>query len=207
MDITSNGKVDEEYVKLRAALVGDSGVGKTAVLVMYTENKFVAALSSTVGIDWREKRIEVDGKKVKLQIWDTAGQERFSITVPVLFRRADIILLLYDISNMASFHSISDWIDKLPLKEETPVVLIGNKSDLEEKREVPTKMGESKASELLPGGVPFFETSAKDNQNIDLVFHQVVSNLLAKKSQESKRSPSEIRRLSENTQERKGCCT
>lgn len=190
--------------KIRAAIVGDSGVGKTSILLRYTDNQFIAEIGSTVGIDWRSKEMEVDGKKVKLQIWDTAGQERFSYTIPVIFRRADIILLVYDITSMQSFQSIPHWMDRIQVKEEMYVVLIGTKSDLKADREVTAEMGKGRADELLPGGVPFFETSAKENHNIDAIFRVAVSNLLSENIQDCSCSKVD---LMDYEAEQKRCCS
>ncbi len=191
-------------VKIKAALVGDSGVGKTSILIRYTENQFVAEIGSTVGIDWRTKQIELDQKKVKLQIWDTAGQEYFSYTVPVIFRKADVILLVYDITRMQSFQNICHWMDRIPIKEETNLVLMGTKSDLTAEREVTTQMGKNMAEDLLPGGVPFFETSAKENHNIDAVFRDAVTQLLSIESKSC--SCGEIK-LSCKKEEKNSCCS
>ena len=177
--MASNLYSSEHDVKFKVALVGDSGVGKTAVMLRFTNGLFPSNVAMTVGIDWRVKIVKVDGMKVKLQIWDTAGQERFSSLAPLYCRKADAVLMVYDITRMDSFQNIDYWLERVGMPMKAEIVLIGNKVDIEEHRIVTTDMGQCKKQEL-PGCVHFFETSAKTNANIDQVFNQVVSRLLSK---------------------------
>lgn len=181
----------EHDVKFRIALVGDSGVGKTAVLLRFTDNIFLSSMAMTIGIDWRVKIIQVDGRKVKLQIWDTAGQERFSSLAPSYCRKADAVLVFYDTTKLDTFQNVDYWLERMGMPMNAELALIGNKIDIEEDRIVTTSMGQGKTQEL-PGCVQFFETSAKTNANIDKVFQQVVSRLLSKKDSGRSRTESVV---------------
>ncbi|XP_022275957.1 ras-related protein Rab-26 isoform X6 [Canis lupus baileyi] len=177
-------------------LVGDSGVGKTCLLVRFKDGAFLAGtFISTVGIDFRNKVLDVDGVKVKLQIWDTAGQERFRSVTHAYYRDAHALLLLYDVTNKASFDNIQAWLTEIQEYAQHNVVLmlLGNKVDSAQERVVKRKDGEklAKVSQgrwvaggvcpwgcphqagsgcLQEYGLPFMETSAKTGLNVDLAF-------------------------------------
>ncbi|XP_072267374.1 ras-related protein Rab-10-like isoform X2 [Pyxicephalus adspersus] len=153
---------------LKLVMTGDSNVGKTCIMTRYTEN-IIPSYISTVGIDFKTKTIHIENTPIKLQIWDTAGQERFHTLSVSYFRGAQGFLLVYDITNTNSFENISLWMRDIKMKagEEVEVVLLGNKCDKEDEREVSKERGEKLAWEY---GIPFFETSAKENINIDKAF-------------------------------------
>ncbi|XP_064376107.1 ras-related protein Rab-26 isoform X2 [Dromaius novaehollandiae] len=139
----------------KVMLVGDSGVGKTCLLVRFKDGAFLAgSFISTVGIDFRNKVLTVDGVKVKLQIWDTAGQERFRSVTHAYYRDAHALLLLYDVTNKASFDNIQ--------------------VDSAQDRVVKREDGEKLAKEY---GVPFMETSAKSGLNVELAFTAIAKEL------------------------------
>ncbi|CAG0923990.1 unnamed protein product [Notodromas monacha] len=165
---------DSPHVVSKVMLLGDSGVGKTCLLVQYKDGKFLAGnFIATVGIDFRNKEVEVDGKKVKLQIWDTAGQERFRSVTHAYYRDAQALLLLYDVTNRQSFFNVRSWLAEVKenARHNVVVVLIGNKCDVRFQREVKTHEGEALAKEY---NVPFIETSAKTGHNVDFAFQAVV---------------------------------
>ncbi|XP_073217797.1 ras-related protein Rab-26 isoform X2 [Lepidochelys kempii] len=142
-------------VAFKVMLVGDSGVGKTCLLVRFKDGAFLAgSFISTVGIDFRNKVLNVDAVKVKLQIWDTAGQERFRSVTHAYYRDAHALLLLYDVTNRASFDNIQ--------------------VDSTQDRVVKREDGEKLAKEY---GVPFMETSAKSGLNVDLAFTAIAKEL------------------------------
>ncbi|XP_004438227.1 PREDICTED: ras-related protein Rab-26 [Ceratotherium simum simum] len=158
-------------------LVGDSGVGKTCLLVRFKDGAFLAGtFISTVGIDFRNKVLDVDGMKVKLQIWDTAGQERFRSVTQAYYRDAHALLLLYDVTNKASFDNIQAWLTEIQEHAQHNVVLmlLGNKVDSAQEHVVKREDGEKLAKEY---GLPFMETSAKTGLNVDLAFLAIAKEL------------------------------
>ncbi|KAF0881198.1 RAB26 protein, partial [Crocuta crocuta] len=179
-------------------LVGDSGVGKTCLLVRFKDGAFLAGtFISTVGIDFRNKVLDVDGMKVKLQIWDTAGQERFRSVTHAYYRDAHALLLLYDVTNKASFDNIQAWLTEIHdyAQRDVVLMLLGNKAsarptlcavDSAQERVVKREDGEKLAKEY---GLPFMETSAKTGLNVDLAFTAVAKEL----KQRSMKIPSEPR--------------
>uniref|UniRef100_A0A8C4KC09 small monomeric GTPase n=1 Tax=Dromaius novaehollandiae TaxID=8790 RepID=A0A8C4KC09_DRONO len=158
-------------------LVGDSGVGKTCLLVRFKDGAFLAgSFISTVGIDFRNKVLTVDGVKVKLQIWDTAGQERFRSVTHAYYRDAHALLLLYDVTNKASFDNIQAWLTEIHeyAQQDVVLMLLGNKVDSAQDRVVKREDGEKLAKEY---GVPFMETSAKSGLNVELAFTAIAKEL------------------------------
>lgn len=170
-------------------LVGDSGVGKTCLLVRFKDGAFLAGtFISTVGIDFRNKVVDVDGMKVKLQIWDTAGQERFRSVTHAYYRDAHALLLLYDVTNKASFDSIQAWLTEIQehAQDDVVLMLLGNKVDSAQERAVKREDAEKLAKDY---GLPFMETSAKTGLNVDLAFTAIAKEL----KQRHTKAPSEPR--------------
>ncbi|XP_049574891.1 ras-related protein Rab-27A [Syngnathus scovelli] len=176
---------DGEYDYLIKFLaLGDSGVGKTSFLYQYTDGKFNSKFITTVGIDFREKRVIYDStgpdgssgrkQKIHMQLWDTAGQERFRSLTTAFFRDAMGFILLFDLTNEQSFLNVRNWMSQLQVHaycENPDVILCGNKCDLADQRAV----NEEEARELADKyGIPYFETSAANGQNVS----QVVDVLL-----------------------------
>jgi len=169
----------DDAVIVRIIIVGDSGAGKTSLLVRYTDDKFTPSFISTVGIDFRLKTIQVGNKNVKVQIFDTAGQERFHTITQAYYRNADGALLVYDITHEASFNHIRGWVKEMnPYTESTTKILVGNKSDLESQRAVTAAQGGALAREI---GYQFMETSALNGTNVDAVFESMINLVLEKK--------------------------
>ncbi|XP_063781058.1 ras-related protein Rab-10-like [Pseudophryne corroboree] len=164
----------------KLVMAGDSNVGKTCIVSRYTDNT-IPSYISTVGIDFKTKTINIDDAELKLQIWDTAGQERFHTLSVSYFRGAQGFVLVYDITNPDSFENTSLWMKDITMKagEEVEVVLLGNKCDMEDKREVSKERGEKLAWEY---GIPFYETSAKENINIENAFYRLSEAIYAKRS-------------------------
>ncbi|KAG8225508.1 hypothetical protein J437_LFUL005934 [Ladona fulva] len=155
-------------------LLGDSGVGKTSLLVQFDTGKFQTGnFSATVGIGFTNKVVNVDDKSVKLQIWDTAGQERFRSVTHAYYRDAHALLLLYDVSNKTSFDNIRAWLGEIReyANDEVVIMLIGNKADCSsDDRVVSEDCGKRVAREY---GVTFVETSAKTGLNVEAAFLSV----------------------------------
>lgn len=161
---------------IKLLLIGDSGVGKSCCLLRFSEDSFTPSFITTIGIDFKIRTIELDGKRVKLQIWDTAGQERFRTITTAYYRGAMGILLVYDVTDERSFQNIRTWFSNVEqhASEGVHKILIGNKCDWEEKRAVSTEQGQQLADEL---GIPFLEVSAKNNINIEKAFYNLASEI------------------------------
>ncbi|VDP20018.1 unnamed protein product [Soboliphyme baturini] len=159
-------------------LIGDSGVGKTCLLFRFSEDSFNNSFISTIGIDFKIRTIELDGKKIKLQIWDTAGQERFRTITTAYYRGAMGILLVYDITNEKSFDNIKNWIRNIEEHACSDVekMILGNKSDMEDRRQVSKERGTQLSIEY---GVKFMETSAKANYNVEAAFFTLARDIKA----------------------------
>ncbi|XP_008049503.1 ras-related protein Rab-26 [Carlito syrichta] len=174
-------------IAFKVMLVGDSGVGKTCLLMRFKDGAFLAGtFISTVGIDFRNKVLDVDGMKVKLQMWDTAGQERFRSVTHAYYRDAHALLLLYDVTNKASFDNIQAWLTEIHdyAQHDVVLMLLANKVDSAHEPAVKREDGEKLAKEY---GLPFMETSAKTGLNVDLAFTAIAKELM----QRSMKVPSE----------------
>ncbi|CAF98321.1 unnamed protein product, partial [Tetraodon nigroviridis] len=158
-------------------LIGDSGVGKTCLLFRFSEDSFNTTFISTIGIDFKIRTIELDGKRVKLQIWDTAGQERFRTITTAYYRGAMGIMLVYDISNEKSFENIKNWIRNIEEHASSDVekMILGNKCDMTDRRQVSKDRGEKLAIDY---GVKFLETSAKSSLNVEEAFYTMARDIL-----------------------------
>ncbi|KAF4373474.1 hypothetical protein F8388_025168, partial [Cannabis sativa] len=154
-----------------------SGVGKSCLLLRFSDGSFTTSFITTIGIDFKIRTIELDGKRIKLQIWDTAGQERFRTITTAYYRGAMGILLVYDVTDESSFNNIRNWIRNIEQHASDNVnkILVGNKADMDEsKRAVPTSKGQALADEY---GIKFFETSAKTNLNVEEVFFSIARDI------------------------------
>ena len=158
-------------------VVGESSVGKTSLLLRYTDDMFNDSFMSTIGVDFKIKTVSIDGKIVKLQIWDTAGQERFRTITESYYRGAHAVLIVFDVTNRDTFSKMHSWIQTIKAKngENAISFLIGNKADLTESREI----NYTEASDLSQHhNIPYIETSAKTSLNIDKVFTDLCKTLI-----------------------------
>jgi len=162
-----------EYI-FKYIIIGDMGSGKSCLLHNFTEGKFVPDSPHTIGVEFGTRIIDVMGKKIKLQIWDTAGQERFRAVTRSYYRGAAGALLVYDISRRATFNHLTSWLtDARNLTTpNTVIMLIGNKSDLDDQRDVTFEEASAFAEE---NGLIFLETSAKTGQNVEEAFLKTAS--------------------------------
>ncbi|KAK9714027.1 hypothetical protein RND81_06G066500 [Saponaria officinalis] len=168
----ARARADYDYL-IKLLLIGDSGVGKSCLLLRFSDGSFTTSFITTIGIDFKIRTIELDGKRIKLQIWDTAGQERFRTITTAYYRGAMGIFLVYDVTDESSFNNIRNWIRNIEQHASDNVnkILVGNKADMDEsKRAVPTAKGQALADEY---GIKFFETSAKTNLNVEEVFFSI----------------------------------
>ncbi|KAJ5077385.1 ras-related protein rab-13 [Anaeramoeba ignava] len=170
--------MEEEYDYLyNVLLIGDCEIGKSSILRRICENEFSDEYLSTIGVDFNTKRITIDSGGIKLVIWDTSGQERFKKITNSYYRGAHGIILVYDITNEESFENIEEnWMTSIKenANENVKTILIGNKCDLEEKRQVSKEKGKEFADEYK---IPFYEVSAKNNINIDNTFFEITRNI------------------------------
>ncbi|XP_063281503.1 ras-related protein Rab-37 [Pelobates fuscus] len=189
----------------KVMLLGDSGVGKTCFLLQFKDGAFLSgAFLATVGIDFRNKVISVDGENVKLQIWDTAGQERFRSVTHAYYRDAQALLLLYDITSKTSFQNIRAWLSEVEeyAHKDVVLMLLGNKNDVSGARVIRKEDGEALAKEY---GIPFMETSAKTGMNVDLAFTAVAKEL-KQRSRQQKDPKFQINTYIEKQQVKNSCC-
>jgi Ras-related protein Rab-11A len=161
----------------KITIIGDSGTGKSSIMDRFVNNKFDNNVVSTIGVEFMTKEIKVNGKNTKLQIWDTAGQERFRAISRSIYHGSKAIIIVYDITNSATFDSLEKWImdSKIHLHPNTPYFLIGNKIDLEHLRAVKTQTAKSFADKF---GMSFLETSAATNQNILNIFEMITKKII-----------------------------
>lgn len=169
---------------IKLLLIGDSGVGKTCLMLRYAQGTFSETFITTVGIDYKYKFIEIDGKKVRLEIWDTAGQERFKAITRSYLRGAQGILCVYDVTDSNSYEHVSSWMLQIKQYADLKVVkvLVGNKCDLEQRRAVKFEDGKSLAAKS--DEIPFFECSAKQETNVKEAF-ETLARLVLKKIDKS----------------------
>jgi len=155
-------------------------VGKSCLLLRYSDDQFTTSFITTIGIDFKIKPILIDDSKVKLQIWDTAGQERFRTITTAYYRGAMGIILVYDVSDEVSFQNVNNWMRQIDQNaaENVNRILIGNKCDVSSsERRVEHAQGEELAAKF---GIPFFETSAKNNVNVDAAFDQIARDIVVR---------------------------
>ncbi|KAI9487207.1 MAG: ras family-domain-containing protein [Benjaminiella poitrasii] len=162
--------------KYKLVFLGEQSVGKTSLITRFMYDTFDSTYQATIGIDFLSKTMYLEDKTVRLQLWDTAGQERFRSLIPSYIRDSSVAVIVYDVSNKESFLNTSKWIDDVRAERgnEAIVVLVGNKTDLSEKREVTTDEGEKRAKEL---NVMFIETSAKAGHNVKMLFRKIAQAL------------------------------
>ncbi|XP_051143690.1 ras-related protein RABA5b [Andrographis paniculata] len=170
----------EEYL-FKIVIIGDSAVGKSNLLSRFARDEFDHNSKATIGVEFQTQVVEVDGKEVKAQVWDTAGQERFRAVTSAYYRGAVGALVVYDISRKTTFESIKRWLDELNTHCDTTVarMLVGNKCDLEDIRQVSVEEGKTLAEEE---GLFFIETSALDSTNVNKAFEIVIREIYEKVS-------------------------
>uniref|UniRef100_A0A6B2LLW8 Uncharacterized protein n=1 Tax=Arcella intermedia TaxID=1963864 RepID=A0A6B2LLW8_9EUKA len=159
--------------------IGDSGVGKSSLILKFTDNLFDENMGNTIGIDFKMKDMVIKNKRVKLQIWDTVGQERYRSIITKYYRGADVILLVFDITSRPSFVNCGSWLSECMnhVAKESVFALIGNKLDLQVSRNVPYEEAEAWAKEKK---ILYFETSCKTDK-VDDPFLVLTEKILAQK--------------------------
>ena len=181
-------KLDDKHLKknkfeVHLITLGDSAVGKTSLIGRYINNNFINNYISTFGADSQFKKTRLqNGQEIKVRITDTAGQERYHAIAANYIKKANGILLVYDITNKDSFENVNKWAQEIRDKSEDsiPIVLIGNKLDLEEERQKNKEEGEEFAKKYCDGGIKFYETSCKTGENIEKAINELAEQIYEK---------------------------
>ncbi|KAK9368068.1 ras family-domain-containing protein [Lipomyces kononenkoae] len=162
--------------KYKLVFLGEQSVGKTSLITRFMYDSFDSQYAATIGIDFLSKTMYLEDRTVRLQLWDTAGQERFRSLIPSYIRDSTVAVVVYDVTNRNSFINTSKWIDDVRAERgnDVIIVLVGNKTDLNDKRQVTTEEGEKKAKEFK---VMFIETSAKAGHNVKTLFRRIAQAL------------------------------
>ena len=164
----------------RYIIIGDPEVGKSCIMISYTDSSFKTFYTDyipTIGVDFTRKFIELNNRTYQIQIWDTSGQERFRPIIKTYFQDTTCVLVVYDITNRKSFDNVTTWIEdykNIMSSEKILIILVGNKSDLNDKRQVSTEEGQDLADKF---GILFFEISAKTRENVDNIFEKSVEEI------------------------------
>ncbi|EPS72171.1 hypothetical protein M569_02585 [Genlisea aurea] len=162
--------------KYKLVFLGDQSVGKTSIITRFMYDKFDSTYQATIGIDFLSKTMYLEDRAIRLQLWDTAGQERFRSLIPSYIRDSSVAVIVYDVAIRQSFINTSKWIEEVRNERGSDViiVLVGNKTDLVDKRQVSIQEGEAKARDL---NVMFIETSAKAGFNVKALFQKIAGAL------------------------------
>jgi Ras-related protein Rab-11A len=173
--MTSGGAVNFDYL-FKYIIIGDAAVGKSNLLLRYAHGQFKAEYQLTIGVEFGAKNVEIRNKIYRVQIWDTAGQERYKSITNAYYKGSKGALVVYDISRKTTFENVDKWIGELKnnASEDVHIMLVGNKSDLEDKREVKTEEVAKKADQYK---IAFCETSALKGNNIENAFERLVDEI------------------------------
>ncbi|KAH0787674.1 small guanosine triphosphatase family Ras family protein [Histomonas meleagridis] len=171
-----NSNISSGTPCLKILMLGESNTGKTCIVNQYVDHNFDPNTTNTIGAAFKHKKIEYNGHTIRLQIYDTSGQERYRSIVPSFFRNSNGVLLVFDLSTPKTFELVGCWINSMAHVidvSEIKMVLVGNKSDLD--RKVPCELAKAEADQY---GIPYIETSAKYNTNIDDAFGLLVAAVM-----------------------------
>ena len=194
----------------KIVMIGDSGVGKSCILLRFADDKFNENFYATIGVDFRFKNVMVDDKSVKLQIWDTAGQERFKTITSAYYRGADGIIIVYDITDRNSFAHIKDWLDDVnKYTDDNPLkIIVGNKIDLIKDKQINNNDMKTMTAQT---GIEIIECSAKDSIKINELMEIMTKKLIEKKKNEGNKNTTKSMILNDinnknKEMNNKGCC-
>lgn len=171
-------KEDPDFI-FKLVVLGDSYVGKTNIVTRYFRDSFSLESKATVGVEFFAKLLDYKDKKIKAQIWDTAGQERYRSITNSYYQGSKGVLIIFDLSKLDSFNNVNRWVNEYKMNSDSSsiMVLVGNKCDLIDQRVVTKEIAETKANQL---SLAYFETSAKDNINVDLAFTSLLEQITHK---------------------------
>ncbi|XP_048767674.1 ras-related protein Rab-35-like [Ostrea edulis] len=201
-----------EYDHLfKLLIIGDSGVGKSSLLLRFSDNTFSGTYITTIGVDFKIRTVDVNGEKVKLQIWDTAGQERFRTITSTYYRGTHGVIVVYDVTSGESFANVKRWLHEIDQNcDVVNRILVGNKDDDSDRKVVLTQDANRFADQM---GIQLFETSAKENKNVEEMFLAITRLVLATKKEQMKKAaeqPAESIKLNKKSTGggggKKGCC-
>ena len=180
---------DYDYL-FKKLLIGNSGVGKSSLLLRFADDTFTDNFMPTIGVDFKIRTLEVDGKTIKLQIWDTAGQERFKTITSSYYKGAHGIIVVYDVTDKESFKNIDTWMNEVEKHASDNVsrILVGNKNDLSDSRQVTTDEGKELSDQY---NIRFMETSAKESANVEEAFTLMTKEIKSRVVHTEARKPSQ----------------
>ncbi|XP_005106429.2 ras-related protein Rab-1B [Aplysia californica] len=178
--VNNDSQLLEPDFLLKLVLVGNTGVGKTCLLLRYTDNMFSETFITTIGVDFKIKTLDVEGGTAKLQLWDTAGQDRFKSIVSSFYRGADGLIVVYDLTDLDSYEALPRWLSEAERYGSPNCVrmMVGNKVDMTAKRVVERQTAQAFADRL---GMEYLETSAKNASNVQEAFTKLAHSILEKK--------------------------
>ena len=170
---------DDYDMIFKIILIGDSSVGKTNIMNKYLKNQFKEDSRATVGVEFGSKQFVIDNRKIKAQIWDTAGQERYRAVTSAYYKGAKGAFIVYDVTRKETFDSVNRWISDIltTCDKNLTIILIGNKSDLEDQRQISKQQGEEKAKTYQ---LAFLETSALSGENLEKAFNMLINEIYEK---------------------------
>ncbi|XP_010275460.1 PREDICTED: GTP-binding protein YPTM2 [Nelumbo nucifera] len=202
--------MNPEYDYLfKLLLIGDSGVGKSCLLLRFADDSYLDSYISTIGVDFKIRTVEQDGKTIKLQIWDTAGQERFRTITSSYYRGAHGIIVVYDVTDQESFNNVKQWLNEIDryASENVNKLLVGNKCDLTANKVVSYETAKAFADEI---GIPFMETSAKNATNVEQAFMAMaaeIKNRMASQPAMNNARPPTVQFQGQPVNQKSGCCS
>uniref|UniRef100_UPI00358FB5A8 ras-related protein Rab-35-like isoform X2 n=1 Tax=Myxine glutinosa TaxID=7769 RepID=UPI00358FB5A8 len=198
----------KEYDHLfKLLIIGDSGVGKSSLLLRFADNTFSGSYITTIGVDFKIRTVEMDGERVKLQIWDTAGQERFRTITSTYYRGTHGVIVVYDVTSAESFVNVKRWLHEIGQNcDDVSRVLVGNKNDEPGKKVVESADAQRFAEQM---GIALFETSAKENVNVEEMFTWITQQVLETKKRSAIRQKSQtdvVKLKGKGGKKKKSCC-
>lgn len=190
--------------EVKVVLLGDTGVGKSSLVLRFVTNNFKPYSESTIGASFMSKMIMVGGLPIKFQIWDTAGQEKYHSLAPMYYRGAAAAIIVYDITRLNTFKTLRSWVEELRNSgpKDLAIAIAGNKADLESDRQVEKSTVAAYAEEI---GALYLETSAKDDLNVQDIFVQL-SHRLPPPPQADPNIIRATSNLRQQQSQKKGCC-
>lgn len=199
-----------EYDHLfKLLIIGDSDVGKSSLLLRFADNTFSGSYITTIGVDFKIRTVEVDGERVKLQIWDTAGQERFRTITSTYYRGTHGVIVVYDVTSGESFANVKRWLHEIEQNcDFVNRILVGNKNDAPDRKVVITEDAQRFADYM---NIQLFETSAKDNINVEEMFMAITRQVLRSKKERKERQANQNNdvvnlRKSHTKSSKRKCC-
>ncbi|KAJ3435382.1 ras and ef-hand domain-containing protein [Anaeramoeba flamelloides] len=188
---------------VKILIVGNQSVGKTCILIRFSDNEFTYSTVPTIGVDFKEKTHKIDNKLVRIQGWDTAGQERFRTMSNSFYRNAHAVMIVFDITNKDSFKNVPFWVENVKnySNENVLICLVGNKSDLEEKR----KVGKEKINECVEKfNLQYFETSSLNGKGVNEAFLYLTKKAI--ENDQFEPNEEKISLVTNDPEKKTGCC-